>query len=182
MQQDFDFNEQIANTEMEIFNKFQHPKKHLTRDIISQFFEREKKLRSLCDEEREEYENEYSRDRHNDLLLFAEAVREELGNSDRVVRSNAVSAESLGDDKPVEVGTDGQTDGGPGGLRQATHHGDGRKTHEEPAAHVGGLRAHGGDQGTQLTAAEEEIARGLILFRDGHTNGQHHAHVQDDGK
>jgi hypothetical protein len=72
MQQDFDFNEQIANTEMEIFNKFQHPKKHLTRDIISQFFEREKKLRSLCDEEREEYENECYNIKHEYIPLFAD--------------------------------------------------------------------------------------------------------------
>ena len=128
----------------------------------------------------EEDDDEQSRDNGQDAALVPEAAGEEVGDGEGV-DAVGVHAETLGHEEPVEVGADGQTDGRPGGLCQAAHHGDGGQTHEEPAAHIRGLGAHGGDQGAQLTAAEEEITRGLVLFGNGHTDGQHHAHVQNDG-
>lgn len=55
MEQHFDLNGNEVNEVAEC----QYHTKHLTREIISRFFEKEKVLRSLSGEERDKYENEY---------------------------------------------------------------------------------------------------------------------------
>ena len=47
-----------------------------------------------------------------------------------------VPAQALGHDEPVEVGADGQTDGGPAHLGHAAQVGQAGQTHEQVAAHV----------------------------------------------
>lgn len=59
MKEYFDLNDNKVNGEMELSSEPQYPTKHFTKEIISQFFERERELRSLSGEDRDSYIKEY---------------------------------------------------------------------------------------------------------------------------
>ena len=69
---------------------------------------------------------------------------------------HGVPSETPGNDKPVEIGADGQSESRPERFRRAAEKGQARHTHEEPARHVAGLRGHGRDEGAQGSASQEE--------------------------
>ena len=58
----FDLQGNEVNDWFDVPDEPEYPTKHLTREIISQFFEKEKVLRSLSGEERENYIMEYERE------------------------------------------------------------------------------------------------------------------------
>lgn len=74
----FDLQGNEVNDWFDVPDEPEYPTKHLTREIISQFFEKEKVLRSLSGEERENYIMEYEREiwdyipLYSDLSLFEE--------------------------------------------------------------------------------------------------------------
>ena len=74
----FDLRGNEVNDWFDVPDEPEYPTKHLTREIISQFFEKEKVLRSLSGEERENYIMEYEREiwdyipLYSDLSLFEE--------------------------------------------------------------------------------------------------------------
>lgn len=54
---------------MELDFEYKLPTKHLSREIISSFFEKEKVLRTLTDEERQAYLDEYNKEVHDYISL-----------------------------------------------------------------------------------------------------------------
>ena len=105
----------------------------------------------------EENNDKQSRDQGQHAMLITKATGKEVGQGEGV-HTLTVYAQGLGHEQPVEVCTDGKTDGGPRGLGQSTHQGNGGKTHQEPSAHIGGLCAHGRDVRAKRTAAQEKAA------------------------
>ena len=124
----------------------------------------------------EEHQDHDGRDAGEHVALVAVAAGEEVrhGDGPQPVR---VAADAPGHDEPVEVGAGGQADAGPGDLRQAAEVGEAGQTHEEVAAHVAGLRAHGGDHGTQAPAAQIEIVGAAVAAPAAEVNAdEQHAH------
>ena len=104
--------------------------------------------KAACRVNRKEDQNERRRDGHDQLSFFAEAVGEELGKSNGVVRLHAVTAQTLGNDEPVEVGANGKSDGSPSRVGKTEPVGNAGQTHEQPSAHVGSFGTHCGDPRT----------------------------------
>ena len=78
-------------------------------------------------------------------------------------------------DKPVEVGAYRQPDAGPGNLRQAAQVCQSRQTHQQVAAHIAGLSAHGRYQRAHLAAAQVKViaAVAAALFAKVYTDEHH---------
>ena len=127
----------------------------------------------------EEDQDDQRSNAHEDPVLVMVAVGEEVRNGDRADLL-AVDTQTLGNEQPVEIGADCQTDRSPAGFRAAGEVGNARKTHEQPAAHVGCLGAHGSDERTELSAAEVEVADILILFGIQNADDDHHDQIPDD--
>ena len=130
----------------------------------------------------EEDQDDHSGDAGEHVPLVPIPAGKEAGDGDGA-DVGRVPAQALGDDQPVEIGADGQADGGPADLGHAADVGQAGQTHEQVAAHVRGLGAHGGDDGTQLAAAQVELmgtgAPALAAAVDAH---QHHGYqIDDDG-
>ena len=128
----------------------------------------------------EENNNHERGDQGQHVLLIAVAVGEELRDRDGA-GGLGISAEALGHDQPVEIGARRKTDGGPAGIRDAGEIGDAGQAHQEPAAHIRGFRAHGRDQGPELSAAQVEIAHGLIFFGKLDADAHHGEKINGHG-
>ena len=131
----------------------------------------------------EEDEDDHSSDAGQDVPLVLVPPGEEAGDGDGP-HLGGVPPQTLGHDEPVEIGADGQAQGGPAHLGHAGEIGQAGQTHEQVTAHVRGLGTHGGDDGAQLPAAQVElvgaVAPALAAAVDPH---QHHGHqIDHDGQ
>ena len=129
-----------------------------------------------------EHQDHNGRDAGEGVALILVTAGKEVRHRDGP-QAVGITADALGHDEPVEVGAHGQADAGPGDLRQAAEVGQARQAHEEVAAHVAGLRAHGGDHGTEAPAAEIEIVGTAAAAPAAEINAdkQHRRKVNDDG-
>ena len=107
---------------------------------------------------------------------------EEAGDGDGL-HGDGVVPQPLGHDQPVQVGAHGQADGGPAGLGNAGDVGQARQAHQQPAAHVRGLGAHGGDDGAQLPAAQIELVGGPpgVFLAEVDAHEDHQAQIGHNG-
>ena len=87
----------------------------------------------------EEQKRDDRGDRHEDVLVVVKAIREEIGDRDRIVRDLGILAQALRDEFPVQIGADGKADRRPHGIRRPREIGNARQAHEQPARHVGSL-------------------------------------------
>ena len=101
----------------------------------------------------EEDEDDEGGDAHNDGPLLLIALGDERGDGDGV-QLHAVTADALGHQQEVEIGTQSQTDGSPAGVSHTAEVGHAGQAHQQPGGHVAGLGAHGGDQRADAAAAQ----------------------------
>ena len=129
----------------------------------------------------EEDQDDQGGDAHDHRLLLAVPLGDEAGDGDGV-QLYAVAAQPLGHQQEIQIGACGQTDGGPAGVGHAGQIGQAGDPHEQVAAHVAGLGAHGGDQGPHAPAPQIE-ALGALLgpAADHHAGEDHEAEIEDDG-
>ena len=128
----------------------------------------------------EEDHDDQGGDGHEQVALVPEAALEEVGDG-VCLHVSGVGAQALGYQQPVQVGADAQTQSGPEGVADTAEIGHAGQTHQQPGGHIRGLGAHGGDQGTQLTAAQVEVADGLVGLGETETKVQHKEQIQYDG-
>ena len=129
----------------------------------------------------EEDDDHHRRQGGEDVLVVPEPAGKEVGDGDGA-REHGVPSEPPGHDEPVEVGAYGQAQGGPESLCRAAQERQPRHAHEEPAGHIAGLRAHGGDEGAQRPAAQEEGVGALprpAAKADAYPHDQ--GHIDQDG-
>ena len=127
-----------------------------------------------------ENEDDESGDAHDHGLLFSVALGDKAGNGDGI-QLYAIAAQPPGHQQEVQVGTEGQADGRPAGVRHAAEIGKARNAHEQIAAHVRGLSAHGGDQRAHATPAQIEALGALFGAAADHNAGENDkAQVQNN--
>ncbi len=119
-----------------------------------------------------EYQDDKRRDAHQDIFLLVKSAGEEVGDSDRADLMG-VDTQLLCDKQPVDVCTGSQTDNRPAHVGDTAEVGKSGQTHKQVAAHIGSLRAHGGDDRTELSSAEVEVAYVLVLLGEFYSNNYH---------
>ncbi len=112
--------------------------------------------------DRKKDQDEEGRGGHQEAALFPEAVAEKVRDSDGVAGKHGIGAEPPGDEQPVKPGADGKTDRGPEGIAQAEPVGEARQAHQQPAAHVRGLGAEGGDPGSDRPVTDEKVLAAAV--------------------
>ena len=130
----------------------------------------------------EEDDDDQRADRHDDLFLLMEAVREEIRERESV-HGDRIAAQPLGDDQEVEVSTDGKADAGPARVGKTRPIREAGQAHQQIAGHIRGFRAECRDPRAEAAAAEEIGLRVLIrpsgkIDTDPHDCG----HIQDHGQ
>ncbi|MPN14062.1 hypothetical protein SDC9_161388 [bioreactor metagenome] len=110
-----------------------------------------------------------------------EAAGEKVRDRDGV-HGDAVAAQTLGDDEPVEIGSDSKADRRPARAGKPAPVGEAGQTHQEPAGHVGSLRTERGNPRAECTPAEE-IGFGVLVraFGEDDADGDDDRHVGHDG-
>ena len=88
-----------------------------------------------------ENQNYNRRDTHQNVFLVPETSGKEIRNGNRVAFYR-IAAQTLRHNQPVQIGSQTQADSGPTSVRDAGQISDARQSHQEPAAHIGSLRAH----------------------------------------
>ena len=91
-----------------------------------------------------------------------------------------IEPQALCHDEPVQVSTQGQTDGRPAGLGHAAEQGQTGHAHQQVGAHVRSLGAHGGDNGAQLAAAQVEVL-GVVVLGVQDADGKHTRQIDHNG-
>ena len=104
--------------------------------------------------------DDHGGDAQEQVAVVLEAAFEEIGHG-ICTDVFGVSTQALGHNEPVQIGTDADAEGSPGDVADAGGVGQAGQTHQQPGGHIRRLGAHSGDQGTQLTAAQVEVAHGL---------------------
>ena len=128
-----------------------------------------------------EDEDNQGGDAHDNRFFLVVAFGDKAGDGDGV-QLHAEPAQPLGYQQEVQIGPEGQADGGPAGVRHTGQIGQAGDAHQQIAAHVGGLGAHGGDQGAHPPAAQVEALGALFGPAANHHAGKDdQAEVEDDG-
>ena len=104
---------------------------------------------------REEDERDDCRNRHENMLIVVEAVREEVGDGDGVVRHLRVLAQTLRHELPIEIRADRKADCRPHGVRRAREVRDAGKAHEQPSGHVRRFRGKRREPRAEPATAEK---------------------------
>ncbi len=137
---------------------------------------------AAADVHAEEHEDDQRRDGGDDVLLVVEALGEEVRHGDRVTGHHRIAAQSLGDDLPIEVGADRQSERGPQRIRGTGEVGETGQSHEQPSAHVGSLGAERGQPRSDATPAREVLSRGRVgTFGVHEADRQHGREIDDHG-
>ena len=97
------------------------------------------------------------------VFIVVITLREKIRNRNGIDMMG-ISTNSFGNDEPVDIGPQSQSDGGPGSVSDSRKVSDAGQSHQKPAAHIRGFGAHGGDKGTQLSAAEIKITDIVVLL------------------
>ena len=92
-----------------------------------------------------------------------------------------VNTDSLGNDEPVEISTDGKTDSCPRRVCHTCQVSNTGQTHQKPAAHVGCFRTHGCYKGAQFSAAQIEVVYVVVFLGAIDADAQHGNEVNGDG-
>ena len=145
-------------------------------------------VQQLCagDEARRRVDDEEEHDEDggnqgDDPLFVVEAVRQELGNRNRVPAHLRVAAERLCNDKPVEVGSYFEAQCGPEGLLESSQIGDAGQAHQKPAGHVARLGRKGRRPGAQVPSPQEEILRAVVRVHPADAHVNHEAQIEGKG-
>ena len=117
--------------------------------------------------DREEDENHGRGNDPEHVLFVFKAVREIVGERERVVRLFGIDAKACRDELPVEPGADDESDRDPA-LRNAVKEDGSREPHEEPPAHVGGADRKRGHKTAETAAAQDEVGvvAGVVVGKD----------------
>ena len=107
----------------------------------------------------EEDEDDDRGDGADDVSVIVETVAVEAGKRDGVARDLGVAPQALGDEQPVEVGSQRKPDGGPADVCGAGEVRESRQAHEQVAGHVGRLCGKGREPRADLAAAQEVLGR-----------------------
>ena len=93
----------------------------------------------------------------------------------------SVAADSLCNDLPVDICSDGKTDGGPSCVRDTGQVRKTRETHEKPAAHVGGFRAHGCHKRSEFSSAKIKVSGVVVILGTAVSHIEHRAEIDNNG-
>ena len=130
----------------------------------------------------EENDNNERADRHNDLLLLMEAIREEIRQR-KGVHGDGIPAQPLRDDQEVEVGTDGEPDARPSGIGKTGPVCKAGQAHQKIPGHVGRFRAERRDPWAKASPAEE-VGLSVLVCAPGKINADPNdsGHIQNHGQ
>ena len=128
--------------------------------------------------DQEENENEEGGGNPQLPVLVGEPVVKVLRQGNGVAHDGGEDPQPLGHQHPVDPGADDQSQGNPEGA-DAGHVGVPRQAHEHPAAHVGSLRAHGRDPGTQRPSPQGVAFHILIFFIRDQPDPDQNGKIQD---
>ncbi|MNH05612.1 hypothetical protein D3C79_649550 [compost metagenome] len=120
----------------------------------------------------EEHQDHNGGDNPQQPALVFEAAGEVIRQGQGIAVVLSLHTQTAGNEQPVQVGTDDQTDGDPA-FRQARHIDGTRQAHQQPAAHVRGTGRQCGYNATEATAAED-VVRKVVGGAIGHEADQHH--------
>ena len=129
----------------------------------------------------EEYDNDDGGNAHQDVFVITISAGEKVRDSDGVICHMGVNTDSLGNDEPVEIRTDGKTDSCPRRVCHTCQVSNTGQTHQKPAAHVGCFRTHGCDKGAQFSAAQIEVVYVVVFLGAIDADAQHGNEVNGDG-
>ena len=113
-------------------------------------------------------------------FVISVTVGKEQRQCRRISADMRIITKSLGNNKPVYISSDCQSDCSPRCISRTGQVSNARQSHQQPAAHVRGLGTHGGDERSQCTSAEIEVICGLILFCQNRTDTYHRSQVDQD--
>ena len=122
--------------------------------------------------EQEKHQNEHRCNNRNPAAFIVETVFEELRQRNRVACGLGVLAQTLGNEQPVKVSADCQTNGDPacgntGQVRRT------RQAHQQPAGHIGRLCAQAGYPRAKLSAAQKILICRAVFADEIHTYAEH---------
>ena len=126
-----------------------------------------------------EHQDHQRRDHPQHAGLVVEAVGKEIRQGQRIVGALGVHPQWAGNQTPVQVLADAQTDGNPG-FGQATGIQRTGQPHQQPAAHVRGTGAQCRHHRAKRTATEDVIVEALGLPPRPDTDGDHHHQVSQE--
>ena len=132
---------------------------------------------SGVDEEKDE--DDHCADASDRGGLAAKAVLQILRDGDRVVGDVGELAQAHGDELPVEIGAEREADGDPRGGEPRPE-GRGGKPEQQPAGHVGGLRAQRGDPAPEAPASEEIVGDVVGLAVEIEADPHHQGEIDDE--
>ena len=92
--------------------------------------------------------DENSTDRLENFFLITVAVAEKGWKGNRISCYMSIAADSFCYDPPVQISTDGKSDGCPAGIGNSGQISKSRKSHQKPTAHVRSFGTHGGNKRT----------------------------------
>jgi hypothetical protein len=130
--------------------------------------------------EGEEDQDDQRREDAQQAALVVEAVLQVIGKGQGILGQLGVAAQTGGDELPVQIGPDREPDGDPD-LTHAQGVYRAGQAQEQPAAHVRGPGAQGGDAAAKATAAEDVVGQVAREAVGDHTEGQHSGQVEDEG-
>ena len=119
---------------------------------------RSDRLEARCSIRYKENDDDQRRDACKRMALVAVPSRKEIRNR-KCPDLVGVSAKQSRDQQPVEVCSDSETDCSPADLRNTGEVSQSRKTHEQITAHIRSFRTHRRDERSELSSADEELAR-----------------------
>ena len=130
----------------------------------------------------EEHHDHERRHQGQDVPLIAVAPGEIVGQRDGV-QLHAVAPQALRHEQEVQVGSGGQADDGPARLGNARKVGQSGQAHQQIAAHIRRLGAHGCDQRAESPSAEIKLLRVLAasLAAEIYADEHHRDEIDHDG-
>ena len=130
--------------------------------------------------DREEEQDHDGGDDAQQVLLVLEAVREVVGERERVVGLLRVDAQAGGDDAPVDVGAEDEADADPR-LGDAGEVDGAGQAHQKPAGHVGGADRKGRHEAAEATSAENVVAVAAGVVVGVEADAHHDEQIADEG-
>ena len=130
----------------------------------------------------EEDQDNQGRDAHDDRLLLPVALGDKRRDGDGV-QFHTVAADFPGHQQKIQIGAHGKADSCPAGVSHTAEICKARQAHQQPGTHIGGLRAHSGDQRAHAAAAQIEALGAFLAPAADHDAGDdHEAEIEDDGR
>ena len=128
-----------------------------------------------------EDQNDQRSDAHEHVSVIPIAVGEKIRNGNGVSTALGVHTQTLGNDQPVQISTNGKTDGGPADLGASAQIRQSRKSHKQITAHVRRLCTHGRDDRSQTPSAQIEIPDTAVFLGVDRSDYDHCRHINENG-